>query len=212
MQRTVIFALIILLPVCSACTAVDSTGTADPNAKLLANKMGVDEIRAEGLLAVLREAGLSGDISYVFPNSTCAHAQCYWVWEALICYEVALENNGIFEILREGSVIYPPSRTIAETTAAVPTFTVTSVTSPVTAGQTASVTVCGAPHASYTICVYYSSGISHAAGLVEKTADAAGVVSWQWRVGAGTKPGTYRIEISDGTATLETHFTVEARA
>lgn len=51
------------------------------------------------------------------------------------------------------------------------------------------------PGATCSITVYYKSGPSSAAGLVSKVADAECNVSWTWRVGSRTAPGTYRIVV-----------------
>jgi len=66
-------------------------------------------------------------------------------------------------------------------------------------GSYATATAHTSPGANCTIAVYYNSGKSTAAGLGGKTADAAGNVSWSWKVGTRTTPGTYRIVV---TATL----------
>lgn len=68
----------------------------------------------------------------------------------------------------------------------------------VSPGQIASVTAKGAPGAPASIEVIYSSGPSKAAGLVNKTTDGNGNVSWSWKVGTKTKPGNYPIYITIG--------------
>lgn len=73
------------------------------------------------------------------------------------------------------------------------------VSSPVKAGDYATVTVKTVPGAQCTITVWYPSGPSTASGLEPKTADASGRVTWSWRVGTRTTPGTHRIVV---TATL----------
>ena len=83
-----------------------------------------------------------------------------------------------------------------------------SVTSPVRAGSTATLTATAAPGASCDITVYYKSGPSKAAGLDPKTADGSGNVSWSWKVGASTSAGDWRIVVSCGDMTKETTFTV----
>lgn len=84
-----------------------------------------------------------------------------------------------------------------------------SVTSPVSRNQTATISVRGAPDAEYQIAVYYSSGKSTAAGLENKTSGADGMVSWNWKVGGSTNPGTYRISVTGGGDELTAEFTVE---
>lgn len=87
-------------------------------------------------------------------------------------------------------------------------ITVTSITSNVNAGQTASVSIQGAPNTNYSISVRYKSGNSKAAGLETKTSDSSGNVSWSWEVGAKTSSGTYPITIVGGGTSTKTEFTV----
>ena len=75
---------------------------------------------------------------------------------------------------------------------------------------TATLTVKGTPGVEYTIRVLYTSGASKAQGLEPKTANALGRVSWSWKVGGSTTPGTYVIEVSGGGQTVSTTFTVKA--
>jgi competence protein ComEC len=86
---------------------------------------------------------------------------------------------------------------------------IVSVTSPVSKGSTASLTAKTSPNASCSITVYYKSGPSEASGLGPKTADASGMVSWTWKVGASTTAGTWRIVVNCNGVTKETTFTVQ---
>jgi hypothetical protein len=87
-----------------------------------------------------------------------------------------------------------------------------SVTSPVARGHDATITVETAPAARCLITVTYKSGPSKARGLTPKNADGKGRVSWTWRVGTNTTPGTWPISIAcaegEQQATLETSFEV----
>lgn len=83
-----------------------------------------------------------------------------------------------------------------------------SVTSPISAGSTASITVQGEPDTDYSITVIYSSGASKADGLETKTSDSDGIVSWSWKIGTRTKEGTYRISISGGGKTFSTSIEI----
>lgn len=85
---------------------------------------------------------------------------------------------------------------------------VISVTSPIGRNETAALTVKGKPNTEYDISVFYSSGASEASGLENKTSDANGKVTWEWKIGGRTNPGTYRITVTGGGQTLETEFTV----
>ena len=102
--------------------------------------------------------------------------------------------------------------TVAPTTAPDVGAGFTILEFPYTIGrnQTATVTIQAAPNTEYSIKVYYSSGPSKAAGLENKTSDGTGLVSWSWKIGGKTAPGTYRIEISGGGQSQEYSFTVEA--
>ena len=83
-----------------------------------------------------------------------------------------------------------------------------SLTSPVQVNNEATIKIQGKANTRYSISVYYSSGASTAKGLEAKDSDANGNVSWTWKVGGRTKPGTYRIEIKGGGETFEVWFTV----
>jgi hypothetical protein len=74
--------------------------------------------------------------------------------------------------------------------------------------ENATVSIVGIPNTQYSIAVYYSSGKSTAAGLEPKTSDASGNVSWTWKIGGKTNPGTYRATITGGGETKEIAFTV----
>ena len=86
---------------------------------------------------------------------------------------------------------------------------IVSVTSPVSKGSYATLTARTSPGASCTITVYYKSGASTAIGLEPKTADASGMVSWTWKVGARTTSGTWRIVVICNGVTKETTHEVQ---
>jgi micrococcal nuclease len=87
---------------------------------------------------------------------------------------------------------------------------VTVLNAPLTVahGQNATLQVKTAPNTSCSIEVDYKSGPSTAAGLVPKTSDSAGNVSWTWKVGANTTPGAWPITVTCGGASGQTHITV----
>jgi len=74
-----------------------------------------------------------------------------------------------------------------------------SLTSPTARGSLASLTIQTAPGAPCTITVIYKSGPSSASGLGPQTADDDGNVTWQWKVGSGTTPGTWKITVTATT-------------
>ena len=85
---------------------------------------------------------------------------------------------------------------------------ITSVTSPVEAGAKATLTIKGKPYTEYNIDVIYKTTASKAQGLENKISSADGTVSWTWKVGNGTTPGTYTIYISGGGERAEIKFRV----
>ena len=90
---------------------------------------------------------------------------------------------------------------------------ITGVTSPVPAGANATLTAKTLPGALCTITVYYKSGPSEAQGLSPKNADGGGNVSWTWKVGTRTTPGSWQIVVTaskDGqTVQTSTSFAVQ---
>lgn len=74
--------------------------------------------------------------------------------------------------------------------------------------ETATVTIQGLPNTNYSITVNYKSGPSSAEGLEDKTSDGSGQVSWSWKVGGRTSPGTFHITVSGGGETLTLPFTI----
>jgi len=91
----------------------------------------------------------------------------------------------------------PVPPTLVETPAeAALTIEVESLTSPVRPGAHATLVIKTLPGAYCTITVYYKSGPSKAKGLDPKEADETGRVSWTWKVGTRTTPGTWTIVVS----------------
>ncbi len=104
-----------------------------------------------------------------------------------------------------------PSVPVESTITRLP-LQVISVSSPVRAGANATLTAQTTPGANCTITVYYKSGRSTAAGLISKTADSGGRVSWTWKVGSNTTSGSWRIVVdaifNGETTSQTTYFTV----
>lgn len=75
-------------------------------------------------------------------------------------------------------------------------------------GGEASVTVKTKPYASGSIEVDYKSGPSKAKGLGPKKANGQGVISWSWKVGSNTTPGTYNVIIRLGGQTITRYLVV----
>ena len=72
----------------------------------------------------------------------------------------------------------------------------------------AQVSITGAPNTSYTLTVYYSSGKSTADGLGEKKSDSNGNVTWTWKIGGKTNPGTYKMYITGNGEEIVKEFKV----
>lgn len=84
-----------------------------------------------------------------------------------------------------------------------------SLTSPVSPGEYATIMVKTSSGASCSIVVSYKSGPSKAEGLSPTVADANGMCSWGWKVGARTTPGTWSISVTTGEVTQRYPFVVE---
>jgi hypothetical protein len=84
------------------------------------------------------------------------------------------------------------------------------VNAPLTArrGANATLRVTTAANTSCSIEVDYASGPSTAAGLGTKNSDGAGNVSWTWKVGAKTTPGSWPITVTCGSGSAQTHLAV----
>jgi len=87
---------------------------------------------------------------------------------------------------------------------------VTFLNAPLTVGRGSNATLKAktSPNTACSIEVDYKSGPSTAAGLVTKTSDSAGNVSWTWKVGANTTPGAWPITVTCGDGSAETHINV----
>lgn len=64
-------------------------------------------------------------------------------------------------------------------------------------GDTGLIKIKGEPNKEYSIKLYYSSGVSKAKGLENKTSDNDGYVTWNFNIPKNTKPGKYKFIIND---------------
>src|SRR5215212_9392409 len=98
------------------------------------------------------------------------------------------------------SVLASPGPAPAYAPAAVANrVTITKAPGRVGRGYYASVTAKTTPgKMSCGIIVLYKSGASVAQGLYRKTSSASGVVSWAWKVGTKTTPGSWPVVITCG--------------
>ncbi|WP_174845444.1 DUF4236 domain-containing protein [Sporolactobacillus shoreae] len=83
-----------------------------------------------------------------------------------------------------------------------PSLAVTGGSLNVSPGQMTSVSVNTKPGAQGTIQVIYNSGPSTAAGLIPKSADSSGNITWVWKVGTRTAPGDYPVNITVGEKSI----------
>lgn len=109
-------------------------------------------------------------------------------------------------MVRRIALIVAVGLTLAFPTAASARVRLVRVTSPISAGSYATLTVAVSPARTCSITVYYKSGPSSAAGLYSKRGSR---ISWTWKVGTRTTPGRWPITVSCGSAgTLHTSFVV----
>jgi micrococcal nuclease len=83
-------------------------------------------------------------------------------------------------------------------------LTIVSFTSDVNPGDYATITVKTTPGTTGYIEVDYYSGPSHASGLVPKTANSSGIITWTWKVGTHTRSGDWPVIITAGSHTVRT--------
>jgi hypothetical protein len=88
-----------------------------------------------------------------------------------------------------------------------------SLSSPVSPGNPASITIKTVASARCQITVQYLSGPSKAKGLIPQEADSQGQVTWTWLVGSRTTPGTWPIIVTclsgKSQGRLQTSFIVQ---
>jgi micrococcal nuclease len=119
------------------------------------------------------------------------------------------------------NVVTPTTRPAPNAPAAPPSATPGSTGAPGTGavqivsalgarpGGTASITAKAPPGASCSIAYTTPAGTpSTAQGLVPKTADSAGNVSWTWSIGTATRPGTGTVAVSCNGATARSSITI----
>lgn len=113
---------------------------------------------------------------------------------------VAANNLTCCVIQPDWVLVIPPrinTPTVTPTTTAIMQELV-SLTSPVSLGANATITVRTISGVSCSIMVNYKSGPSQAQGLDPKTAGNDGICSWTWKVGTNTTPGMWSIVVTTG--------------
>ena len=91
---------------------------------------------------------------------------------------------------------------------AAKSVTITTAPGTVRRGATAYVAVNAWSKATCSISVYYKSGRSTAQGLYTKTAPTSGKLSWSWKVGTRTTPGSWPVTITCGGVSAKTYVKV----
>ena len=79
------------------------------------------------------------------------------------------------------------------------TVTISSISSPVSRGASATLAARTKAGASCAIIVLYKSGPSKAQGLEPETANGSGEVTWTWTIGSGTTPGSWPVTVTCST-------------
>lgn len=98
----------------------------------------------------------------------------------------------------------PPPKPVSKKIATAPVVdpktpvgvSVTVLTSPIKAGSNASITVKTKPLAACSITVEYDKKPSTDTGLVPKSADDYGVVTWAWTVESGRPAGKWPVDVT----------------
>jgi hypothetical protein len=75
-------------------------------------------------------------------------------------------------------------------------------------GGTASITIQGTPGTVYDITSTYRHDNQLVTSVQSKTADASGIVTFNWVIGARTASGSYPLSVTGGGKTLISYYTV----
>lgn len=102
------------------------------------------------------------------------------------------------------SSLYGAALHATESLSAAASVVITKQPGTVKRGNYASIAAKTQARVSCAITVTYKSGRSTAAGLTRKAASSTGAVSWSWKVGTNTTPGSWPVVITCGGATART--------
>ncbi|MEE0873996.1 MAG: hypothetical protein UIH27_11125 [Ruminococcus sp.] len=203
--------------------------------KQLKENADLTDEQADAAFGVFLDCGLiTKEINYVFKNAA-DDLDSYNVWIDLNQYNVVFDKdkkiskitdaaktvyyeNGkkveieSTEVLTEEVTEKPTeketNKTVEKPTEAASPIVFKNYTNYVEAGSNASVTIQGKPNTDYSIHVYYDTTESKAEGLESKTSDSDGYVTWEWKVGAKTTPGTHAITVEGDGAENSVQFEV----
>jgi beta-lactamase superfamily II metal-dependent hydrolase len=131
----------------------------------------------------------------------------------VVSFTVTKESTGTYTVELGGlEGTFTVTKVVTPAPEQVLFLRIVSVTDPIGQGYTATLKAETLAGAQCTIAVYYKSGKSTASGLYPKEADSQGNVSWSWKVGTRTTPGSWPIVVTaslDGETVSETtSFTV----
>jgi putative peptide zinc metalloprotease protein len=117
--------------------------------------------------------------------------------------------HGVISAARQDSRSASPAATPRPARAAEDALVMSSVTSPVPRGGTATVTARAMPGATCSIAYRTPSGrISRSAALVQREADAHGEVAWSWSINGGTSAGMATVMVSSGGRSVSTEVVI----
>jgi hypothetical protein len=171
--------------------------------------MALSREEAEGLLVLLAEFDLTGEVEFVYSAEDEIERIYYHLWIGEGTADVYLDESGELCAIRQaGKVLWgelpppPEQEDEGDEPGDVPvimpeeplptTITVDSHTAVVELGGQGYVRAKGKPGVEYKIRVYYSSGASTAKALSPKTAAEDGTLVWEWEISTNVKSGKYR--------------------
>jgi hypothetical protein len=94
---------------------------------------------------------------------------------------------------------------------AIAPVTITSLTSPIGSGETATLTAQTAPGARCTLAYTSPAGtVTSVPGIGPATANAAGVVTWSWTIVVTTRPGTGTVLVGCGGQAVSAPIVITA--
>jgi hypothetical protein len=208
---------------------------------ILIEQAGMDEATAIDLLSQLRRIGHTGEIRMAFAQESGAYrlwladatvdvavnedgfvrtltvsGEVYDVapqsGEAVDKSVETVENPGKSQENSGKSEENPQNEPTGEQSGAVEnSLCLRSLTSPIKAGEKATLVAQGKAGEEYRISVRYASGESSAQGLEPQIAAKDGSLSWTFRVSARVAPGEYPVTVTGGGEQLDCTMIVEAK-
>jgi hypothetical protein len=232
------FVLLLLALLFVACSPTEqpsaiSDATEDAVA-LLTEQVGLSEQSALDVLTQLWRAGYREEIRMAFPIGEGEASGCR-VWLASTALDIALDEQGRVRSIRDGEnvltvpdpredgqAVENPVEKQDNSVENVPqdvenpenipeqakNLTLLSLSSPIKAGEKATLRARGIAGEEYRISVRYASGESTAQGLEAQIAAPDGTLEWTFRVSARVAAGAYPVTVSGAGETLQLTLTV----